>query len=471
MMSSDEFRRYGRDVIDWIADYMDRIESFPVQSRMAPGELRNALPAAPPQQGEPFADLMADVDRLILPGLTHWQSPNFFGYFPANTSPPSILGELLTSGLGVQGMLWATSPACTELEQHILDWLIDMLALPERFRSSGPGGGVIQDSASSAALCALLAACYRQETPSERSTGIDHRLVAYASIDSHSSIAKATLICGMGTDRLRLIDSDSQFRMRADLLEDRMQSDIRNGMVPTYVCATVGTTSTGAIDPVDQIASVCRKYGAWLHVDAAMAGTAALCPELRSIHDGLQFADSYAFNPHKWMCVNFDCNCFFVADREPLLRALSILPAYLQNTASESGQVTDYRDWQIPLGRRFRALKLWFVIRSFGISGLQNFVREHVRLAGEFAGWVQDSDDFDLAAPQALNLICFRHTGDDTANQQLLDRLNASGQLFLTHTRVNDRLTLRFSIGQAQTRREHVQRAWEAILKCGRELA
>ncbi|MEO1995676.1 MAG: aminotransferase class V-fold PLP-dependent enzyme [Planctomycetaceae bacterium] len=470
MMSSDEFRRYGREVIDWIADYMDRVESLPVQSGMVPGALRAALPDTAPQQGEPFSDLMADVDRLILPGITHWQSPNFFGYFPANTSPPSILGELLTAGLGVQGMLWATSPACTELEQHVLDWLVDMLDLPDGFRSTGTGGGVIQDSASSAALCALLAACYRQGNSSERTTGIDRRLVAYASIESHSSIEKAAVICGMGTDRLRLIDTDSRFRMHADRLEDQMQTDLRNGLIPVYVCATVGTTSTGAIDPVDQIGRVCRKYGAWLHVDAAMAGTAALCPELRAIHDGLQSVDSYAFNPHKWMCVNFDCNCFFVADRQPLLRALSILPDYLQNQASQSGQVTDYRDWQIPLGRRFRALKLWFVIRSFGISGLQQLVRDHVALAREFAGWVQDSDDFELAAPQTLNLICFRHKGDDASNRSLLDRLNASGRLFLTHTRVNNRMILRLSIGQAQTRREHVLSAWQDILKCSRDL-
>ena len=443
IMSADEFRRCGRQVIDWIADYMDRIESFPVQSQVAPGALRQALPVHAPLEGEPFSAMLDDVEQLILPGITHWQSPNFFGYFPANTSPPSILGELLTAGLGVQGMLWSTSPACTELEQHVLDWLVDMLALPDQYRSTELGGGVIQDSASSAALCALLAACYRQETPSQRTTGIDQRLVAYASIDSHSSITKALLICGMGTDRLRLIDTDSQFRMRADILAQRMQADVEQGLVPAYVCATVGTTSTGAIDPVDQIGEVCQNYNAWLHVDAAMAGTAALCPEFRTIHQGLEYADSYAFNPHKWMCVNFDCNCLFVAHRGPLLRALSIMPEYLENSATQSGRVTDYRDWQIPLGRRFRALKLWFVIRSFGVAGLQALVREHVELSRQFASWIQESDDFELTAPPVLNLTCFRHTGGDSVNQQLLDRVNAEGQMFLTHTRVDDQLTLR----------------------------
>ena len=462
-MTPEEFRRHGRAVIDWIADYFERVEEFPVLSRVAPGEVRAGLPAAAPGQGEPFEAILADLDRTILPGITHWQSPNFFAYFPANTSGPSILGDLVASGLGVQGMLWATSPACTELEEHVLDWLVDMLELPGRFRSSGPGGGVIQDTASSATLCALLAACHRAGGPETRTGGISSNLVAYTSAEAHSSIEKAVMVAGLGTDRLRKIECDSGYAMRPERLEESIAADRAGGLVPAFVCATLGTTSSGAIDPLREIGEICQRAGAWLHVDAAMAGTAALCPEFRDMHDGLELADSYAFNPHKWMFTNFDCNCFFVADREHLLGALSILPEYLRNRATQSGDVTDYRDWHVPLGRRFRALKLWFVIRSFGVEELGRRVREHVALAELFADRVEQHESFELAVPRSLNLVCFRHTGGDEFNQQLLDRLNDSGRLFLTHTRLDNRLTLRMSIGQTETRRVHVERAWERI--------
>ena len=377
-MPPEDFRKHGREVVDWIADYMEQVDQYPVLSRVEPGDIRAQLPDSPPLQGEAFDQLLEDVNRVILPGITHWQSPNFFGYFPANTSPPSILGELLAAGLGVQGMLWTTSPACTELEQHVLDWLIEMLDLPATFHSSGDGGGVIQDTASSATLCALLAACYREQSDNPRDTrrlGIDSWQVAYTSDQAHSSVEKAMMIAGIGTDRLRVIDSDENWSMRPDLLKQQMDIDSSHGLKPTFVCATVGTTSSGAVDPLPAIGAICRDHGAWLHVDAAMAGTAAICPEFREMHDGLELADSYAFNPHKWMFVNFDCDCFYVADRRPLLRALSVLPDYLRNRASQSGEVVDFRDWHIPLGRRFRALKLWFVIRSFGVQELQQKIR------------------------------------------------------------------------------------------------
>ncbi len=473
MMTPDEFRQHGREVIDWIADYMERVEEYPVQSQANPGDVRAALPDSPPDQGESFDQILADVNRVILPGITHWQSPNFFGYFPANTSPPSILGELLAAGLGVQGMLWTTSPACTELEQHVLDWLVEMLDLPTTFHSNGDGGGVIQDTASSASLCALLAACHRdsdKKSHEARKKGVDTWQVAYASTQAHSSIEKAMIIAGMGTDRLRMIRTDDSGRMRPEYLEEQMIADASHGLRPTFVCATVGTTSSGAVDPLPEIGRVCREHGAWLHVDAAMAGTAAICPEFRDIHQGLELADSYAFNPHKWMFVNFDCNCFYVADRGSLIQALSVLPDYLRNRASQSGEVTDYRDWQIPLGRRFRALKLWFVIRSFGVEALQQKIRSHVEWAGRFAEWVEADDDFELAAPRSLNLVCFRHTAGDDLNQRLADTLNDSGDLFLSHTILDDRLTLRFSIGQTSTELEHVERAWAAIQGTAAEL-
>jgi len=462
-MTPDEFRRRGREVVDWIADYYERIESFPVLSTVEPGQIRASLPAEPPQEGEPFEAMLQDVETFLLPGVTHWQSPNFFAFFPANASGPAILGELLSAGLGVQGMLWATSPACTELETHVLDWVADMLALPAQFKSSGTGGGVIQDSASSASLCALLAARERATGYASNDTGANGRLVAYASNQVHSSVEKAAMIAGIGRGNLRLIDVDEEFAMRTDRLADQIAKDRARGLVPCFVCATVGTTSSNALDPVAEIGRICREEGLWLHVDAAMSGTAALCPEFRGIHQGLELADSYCFKPHKWMFTNFDCDCFYVADRAALIQTLSILPEYLRNVATESGAVIDYRDWQVPLGRRFRALKLWFVIRYYGVEGLQFHVRQHVALAQAFAGWVEADPRFELAAPVPLNLVCFRHKGGEATNQELLDRLNASGRLYLTHTRLNGALTLRLCVGQTHTEARHVEAAWMQI--------
>ncbi|MFZ1769098.1 MAG: pyridoxal-dependent decarboxylase [Caldilinea sp.] len=462
-MTPDEFRTVGYAVIDWIAEYQARVATLPVLSQVQPGEIRAMLPDAAPSQGELFSDILADIDRIILPGVTHWQSPNFFAYFPANTSGPAILGELLSAGLGVQGMLWITSPACTELETHVMDWLVDMLALPQKFKSSAAGGGVIQDSASSAALCALLAARERASQFAINRTGGAGQLTAYATAQTHSSIEKAMMVAGMGRERLRLIDVDAAYAMRPDALTAQIAQDRAAGFTPAFVCASIGTTSSNAIDPLPAIGEICRREHVWLHVDAAMAGTAALCPEFRWMHAGLELADSYCFNPHKWMFTNFDCDAFFVADRKALIDTLSILPEYLRNEATKSGAVIDYRDWQISLGRRFRALKLWFVIRHYGVEGLQYHVREHVRLAQEFAGWVRASQTFEMAAPAPLNLVCFRHVGGDAVNQQIMDRLNASGDLYLTHTRLDGKLTLRLVVGQTHTRAEHVRAAWERI--------
>ena len=464
-MTPDEFRRYGHAVVDWIADYHSRVESFPVLSQVKPGEIRAALPSNPPLTGESFNTLLKDVERVILPGITHWQSPNFFAYFPGNTSGPGILGDLLSSGLGVQGMLWSTSPACTELETHVLDWLVSMLGLPEKFLSSSTGGGVIQDTASSAALCALLAARERVTGYVSNKKGCDGRLIAYTSTQTHSSLEKAAMVSGIGVDNLRKLEVDGKFAMKPDALARQIEEDRRAGLVPCFVCATVGTTSSNAMDPVTEIGEVCRKHNLWLHVDAAMSGTAMLCPEFRHLQNGLDLADSYNFNPHKWMFTTFDCSCFWVADRKALIQTLSILPEYLKNQATESGAVIDYRDWHIQLGRRFRSLKLWFVIRHYGVEGLQHHVREHVRLAQQFADWVRNDDRFELAAPAPLNLVCFRHKAGDDANQQIMDRLNQSGDLFLTHTKLNGKLTLRLSVGQMNTQAKHVERAWKRILE------
>jgi aromatic-L-amino-acid decarboxylase len=462
-MSPEEFRRHGHEVIDWIADYYSRIESFPVLSQAKPGEIRESLPLNAPARGEEFTSLIQDVEKLVLPGVTHWQSPNFFAYFPSNASGPAILGDLVSSGLGVQGMLWATSPACTEVETRVLDWLVPALGLPNRFLSSNAGGGVIQDTASSSTLCALLAARERATNFTSNDQGCRGKLVAYTSAHAHSSVEKAVKIAGIGRENLRVIEVDERFAMKSEALEAAIEKDQASGFKPFFVCATVGTTSSNAIDPLPEIGKICRKHNLWLHVDAAMSGTAALCPEFRYLHDGLEFADSYCFNPHKWMFTNFDCDCFYVADRKALIQALSVLPEYLRNQATESGAVIDYRDWQIPLGRRFRSLKLWFVLRYYGIEGLQFHIREHVRLAQQFAEWIRSDERFEIAAPAPLNLVCFRLKAGDDANQKLMDALNRSGDLYLTHTKLNGKLTLRLCVGQTNTTARHVENAWKRI--------
>ena len=462
-MDTESFRKYGHEIIDWIADYRDRIESFPVQSNLCPGDIREALPNSPPLQGEDFETIMSDVDRIILPGITHWQSPNFFAYFPSNASGPSIFGEMLSAGLGVQGMLWATSPACTELESHVLDWLADMLHLPNFFKSCSQGGGVIQDTASSATLCAVLAARERASSFKTNIEGIKQNLVAYTSSHSHSSVTKAIKIAGIGTENLRLIDVDETFAMKASSLAHMIARDQQAGKLPFFVCSTIGTTSSNAIDPLREIGPICEQNNLWLHVDAAMSGTASLCPEFRYINNGLEAADSYCVNPHKWMFTNFDCDCFYIKNRNDLINTLSILPEYLRNKATDSGSVIDYRDWHIPLGRRFRALKLWFVIRHYGIEGLQYHIRRHVELAKQFTHSVQKDRRFELAAPVPLNLVCFRHIGGDDVNKELLNKLNSSGKLYLTHTKLDGHFTLRMSIGQSETEESHVKEAWSQI--------
>ena len=474
-MTPDEFRRAGHAVIERIARYMEEVERYPVLSRVEPGSVRARLPATAPEQGEPLADVLRDVDEVIVPGLTHWQSPNFYAYFPANASGPSILGDLLSSGFGVQGMLWATSPACTELETHVLDWLVDLLGLPAGFRSDAAGGGVIQDSASSSTLTALLAARERASGGAANRQGVGHgeaaRLTVYTSRHAHSSIEKGVKIAGLGSDNLRLVDADGRHAMCVDALEAAIAADRAAGAQPAMVCATVGTTSSGAMDPVRAIGAVCRREGIWLHVDAAHAGSATVCPEHRGLIDGVALADSYTFNPHKWLLTNFDCSCFWVADRAALIEALSVLPEYLRNRATESGAVIDYRDWQVPLGRRFRALKLWFVIRHYGAEGLRAHVRHCVALADWFAAQVEASEEFKLAAPVSAGLVCFRHRAGDGFNESLMNRLNESGALYLTHTKLDDRLVLRLAVGAVATRRQHVEGAWARIAETARALA
>ncbi|MFI2663976.1 pyridoxal-dependent decarboxylase [Micromonospora carbonacea] len=463
-MDPEEFRRAGHAVVDWIADYWATLGQRPVTSQDPPGTVAAALPAGPTAHGEPVSALLADLDALVAPRLTHWQHPGFFGYFPANTSGPSVLGDLVSSGLGVQGMLWASAPACTELETVMLDWLAGLLGLPERFRSTGSGGGVIQDSASSATLVATLAALHRASGGRWREVGVDRRYRAYTSTEGHSSIEKAARIAGLGRDGVRVVAVDpGTLAMDPDALRTAIRADLAAGDVPAIVVATIGTTSTTAVDPVPQIGAICAEYGVWLHVDAAYAGAAAVCPELRWSHAGLEHADSYCFDPHKWLLTGFDCDAFWVADSADLVAALTVLPEFLRNAASDSGAVVDYRDWQVPLGRRFRALKLWFVLRWYGVEGLRAHVRSHVALADRFAARVRADDRFVLAAPHPFSLVCFRLAAGDEASAGLLEKVNATGRVFLTHTRVAGRFTLRLAIGSPLTTQAHVDDAWELI--------
>lgn len=460
-MSPDEFRKQGRQVIDLIADYMENVESYPVLSQVAPKDIYNQLPPNPPIHGEPFENVMEDVNRIILPGLTHWQSPNFFAYFPTHASGPSILGDLLSSGFGIQGMLWSTSPACTELETLVLDWMVEIAGLPQRFRSSSTGGGVIQDSASSASLCAIVAA--RERILQRHSNIASSSLIAYVSGHTHSSVEKGLKIAGIESSQIRRIDTDENFAMLPFSLKKAIQADQQNGSVPFFVCATMGTTSSLAFDPLPEIGEIANAENLWFHVDGAHAGSAAVCPEFRWILSGLETADSYCFNPHKWLLTNFDCDLLYVADRNALVDALTFSPEYLKNKASESGEVYDYNGWQISLGRRFRSLKLWFVIRHYGVEGLRVHIRMHCQLATEFANWIEVDNEFELFQPPILNLVLFHHKAGNKATQSILESLNQSGKLFLTHTVLNDTYVIRFSIGAIWTEKVHVEAAWNQI--------
>jgi aromatic-L-amino-acid decarboxylase len=465
-MTPEQFRTHGHRLVDWMADYLGEVGTRRVVPEVKPGAIRHALPNAPPDQAEPFERVVADFERLILPGMTHWNHPGWFAYFAANNSPPSILAEMLTATLGAQCMSWQTSPAATELEQVTMGWLSRMLDLPAGFT------GVIQDTASTATLVALLSARERASGFAGERLGVEpgRGLRVYASAEAHSSVAKGVKLAGYGAEALRAIPVDERYALRADALADAMARDAAAGLVPACVVATVGTTSSTAIDPLPAIAEVCRRHGAWLHVDAAWAGSAAIISELRWILDGVEHADSLVLNPHKWMLVNFDLSAYFVRDVDTLLRTFTITPEYLRTR--HDPDVANFRDWGIQLGRRFRALKLWFVIRSYGVEGLRAVLRRHIALAGEFAGWVSAASDFELLAPAPLGLVCFRYRpagtaaddpGLDERNRELLARVNASGRVFLTHTVLGGRYTIRLAVGQRCTEREHVEEAWRLV--------
>jgi len=458
-LSSEEFREHGHALIDWIADYWDRVENLPVMSQVAPGTIRDRLPSHAPETGEPFENLIRDLDSVVMPGITHWQHPSWFAFFPANASPPSVLAELASAGLGVQGMLWSTSPAATEIESHVLDWLVDLLDLPTSWKTTEQGGGVLQMSASDSTHTALVVARHQAAK-----SGISpDSMVAYASTQTHSSIQKGATVAGYG--HVRLIDVDDDQAMRFEDLRVAIDQDRADGLSPIFVAATIGTTGTTGVDPIRSIGEICRDENLWLHIDAAYAGNAMLCPEFRHHQDGVELADSYTFNPHKWLMVNFDCSVFYVADRGPLIDCLSILPPYLKNEASESGAVIDYRDWHVPLGRRFRALKLWWVIRSYGAEGLRSMIRYHVALTEQLASRLESDPRFELVAPHPFALVCFRCTESDEATTQLIEAVNATGEVAWTGSELDGRPMIRVSIGQRATEQRHVDALWDLLDK------
>ncbi len=401
-MTPDEFRKHAHELVDWMAGYMENVEDYPVKSSVSPGEIFSKIPEKPPVHSESFDSFMKDFQNIIMPGITHWQSPNFFAYFPANTSPPSVLAEMLTSTLASQCMIWETSPAAAELEEKMMIWLREMIGLPSGFE------GVIQDSASTATLAAIITAREKKTDfiTNNEGVGKSGTLKVYCSEQTHSSVEKAVKICGIGKKNLVKIPVKEDFSMDADKLKKAIVSDLEKGNIPCCVVATIGTTGTTAIDPLRAIGEICHENGVWLHVDAAMGGTALILPEFQWMLDGREYIDSFVFNPHKWMFTNFDCTAYFVKDAGSLIRTFEVLPEYLKTRTR--GKVNDYRDWGVPLGRRFRALKLWSVIRSYGVEGLQEKVRYHISLAKNLSEEINRERDFELLAPVVISVVCFR---------------------------------------------------------------
>jgi aromatic-L-amino-acid decarboxylase len=487
-MNTEEFRENAHRLVDWMADYLEQVRDCPVRSQSQPGDLLRVLPADAPETSESFESIFADFEQLVMPGITHWQHPRFHAYFPANSSPPSVLAEMLTATLGAQCMLWETSPAAAELEQRCLEWLRDLLGLPSAW------DGVIQDTASSATLCALL--CARERATDWRSNidGLSGgpRFVVYASSETHSSLDKAVRIAGIGSANLRKVAVDQNLALDPDALDAAIETDKSDGLVPLCVVATLGTTGSTAVDPLAPIAEVCRKHALWLHVDAAYAGAAFLLPELRHHLVGIDGVDSFVFNPHKWMGVNFDCSAYFVRDRGALIRTFEIHPEYLKT--GRDAVVHNYRDWGIALGRRFRALKLWFVLRGYGAEGLRDMLRGHIAWAKELAGLVDAHPDFELVAPVEFGLVCLRYrpfsspnsqhcvqdrtvaapipatdarplsdSELDRLNDELAQRINDDGRCYVTKTRLAGKSVVRLSVGQTSTTRDDVLFSWGVV--------
>lgn len=465
-MDINTFEKLAKELIDWIVDYYKTIETYPVKSQVQPREVYNKIPDTPPQNSEPFEKIFNDFQEIILPGITHWQSPKFFAYFPANTSFPSILAEILTSAIAAQCMKWETSPAATELEEKVMDWLRDMIGLPNNFK------GVIQDTASTSTLVSILSARENFTNYTINESGFESRKFrVYCSTETHSSIEKAVKISGIGKSNLVKIPVDDKFSLMPDLLKESIENDLANGYIPLCTVATLGTTGSTAVDSIKEIGKVCKEYNIWLHIDAAFLGSALILPEYRWMLEGIEYTDSFVFNPHKWLFTNFDCSAYFVKDVATLVRTFEIIPEYLK-TKSDS-YTNNYCDWGIQLGRRFRALKLWFVIRSFGVNGLKEKLRYHISLAKKFEEMLRQNEEFEILAPVVANLICFRYKPKNISDEESLNKLNESilikinktGKIYLTHTKLSGKFTLRMVIGQTNVEEKHIEEAYKTIIE------
>ncbi|KAL8252743.1 hypothetical protein R6Q59_036436 [Mikania micrantha] len=476
-MDAEQLRENAHKMVDFIADYYKNIESFPVLSQVEPGYLQKLLPVSAPMQPESLQAVLQDVETKILPGVTHWQSPNYFAYFASSGSIASFLGEMLSAGINMVGSSWISSPAATELEMIVLDWLANLLKLPNDFLSKGPGGGAIQGTASEALLVVLLAA--RDRILREIGKDALGKLVVYGSDQTHSSLQKACQISGIHPENIRLLRTEScnEYALSPESLADAISHDIDSGLIPLFLCATVGTTSSTAVDPLLALGNITKRYRIWFHVDAAYAGSACICPEYRHYLNGIEEADSFNMNCHKWFFTNFDCSALWIKDRNALIQSLSTNPEYLDNKASQGRTVIDYKDWQIPLGRRFRSLKLWMVLRLYGVKNLQSYIRNHIKLAQQFENLVAQDTRFEIVATRTFSLVCFRllpaNKNEEDANKlnrDLLDAVNSSGQIFISHTVLSGKYILRFVVGATLTEERHIVAAWKLFQEASSSL-
>jgi len=462
-MNPEEFRKHAHTAVDWIADYFEKLESLPVKSQVKPNEIYDRIPASAPEKPEPMESMMKDLDNIILPGITHWQHPHFHAYFPANNSFPSIIAEMITAGIGAQCMVWETSPAAAELEQRTMEWLRELMQLPKNWT------GVIHDTASTATLTAILTAREKVTNFSVNQKGFDgKKFRVYCSSETHSSIEKGAKIAGIGKENVVKVAVDDKLAMIPEELDKAISEDISNGYIPCCVVAALGTTGTLAFDPTEAIGQICKKHNVWLHVDAAYAGSALILPEMDWMRKGLEHADSFVFNPHKWLFTNFDVSVYFVRDPDALIQTFEILPEYLKTKTR--GQVNDYRDWGIQLGRRFRALKLWFVMRSFGAENMRNILRQHLHWTEWMEKQINDHPQMETVVPRALNVIVFRYTPShqqesqwNDFNEQALQQINASGKAFLSHTKVNGKYAIRIVFGQTYLEEKHIKELWDIL--------
>ncbi|XP_044946747.1 tryptophan decarboxylase 2 isoform X1 [Hordeum vulgare subsp. vulgare] len=469
-MDAEQLRECGHRMVDFIADYYKSIERFPVLSQVQPGYLKELLPDSAPNRPDTLDTLFDDIREKIIPGVTHWQSPSYFAYYPSNSSTAGFLGEMLSAAFNIVGFSWITSPAATELEVIVLDWFAKMLKLPSQFLSDAPGGGVIQGTASEAVLVVLLAA--RDRTLKKHGKKSLEKLVVYASDQTHSALQKACQIAGIFPENFRVVKADcsKNYAVAPEAVTEAISVDLSSGLIPFFICATVGTTSSSAVDPLPELGNIAQGHDMWFHIDAAYAGSACICPEYRHHLDGVEKADSFNMNAHKWFLTNFDCSLLWVKDRSYLVEALSTYPEFLKNKASQANSVVDFKDWQIPLGRRFRSLKLWMVLRLYGVENLQSYIRNHIQLAEHFEQLVLSDSRFEVMTPRIFSLVCFRllpptsdHDGGRQLNYDLMDTANSSGKIFISHTVLAGKFVLRFAVGAPLTEEQHVDAAWKLL--------